>query len=106
MEFTQHDWGQRGIINTVIILTKRGTDTINSVILTKYQKYPSTTILRHEDVWDKVNKLPYGHLQNITPHAAWIITIQVSKMTLAEISHKKGVKYHHQTNITAKQITQ
>ena len=34
----------------------------------KYQKYPSTTILKFENVLDKVNKLPYMCLLNMTPH--------------------------------------
>ena len=58
MEFTQNDWGQRDIINKIVILTKRGTDTIHAVIPEKYQKYPSTTILEHANVLAKVNKLP------------------------------------------------
>ena len=35
MDFTQNDWGQRDIINKVIILTKRVTDKIHAVILKK-----------------------------------------------------------------------
>ena len=44
IEFMNNDWGQRDIINNIKILTKQGTYTIHAVILTKYQKYPSTTI--------------------------------------------------------------
>ena len=50
MEFTQNDWGQRDIANKTKILTKRGSDKIHDVILTKYQKYPSNTILKHASV--------------------------------------------------------
>ena len=32
MDSTQNDWGQRDIINRIIILTKQGTDTIHAVI--------------------------------------------------------------------------
>ena len=39
-------------------MKKRGTDMIHSVIPKKYQKYPSTTILKHMNVLDKVNKIP------------------------------------------------
>ena len=58
MKFTQNDWGQRDIINKIAILTKLGTDMINDGIHKKYQKYPSTTILKHVNVFDKLNKLP------------------------------------------------
>ena len=85
--FTLDDWGQREIVNTIIISTKRGTDTIYIAILTKYQKYPSTTILKHANVLDKANKLPYGRLLNMTPNYAYSITIYVRKMTLPDISH-------------------
>ena len=54
--FTKNDWGQCDIINKVIILTKRGTDTMHAAIPKKYQKYPSTTILKHNHVLDKENK--------------------------------------------------
>ena len=56
MEFNQNDWGQRDIINKIIILTKGGTDRMYSVILKKYHKYPPTTILKHANVLAKVNK--------------------------------------------------
>ena len=62
MDITQNDWCQHDIINKVIILTKKGTGTIHAAILTKYHNYPSTTILKHENVLDKVNKSPYVHL--------------------------------------------
>ena len=58
MEFTQNDWGQHDIINTVIILSKRGSDMIHDVIPTKYKKYFSTTILEHANFLAKVNKSP------------------------------------------------
>ena len=58
MESNQNDWGQRDIINKIIILTKRGTDMIHAVIMTKYHKYPSFTILKHANVLDKANKSP------------------------------------------------
>ena len=59
MEFTQNDWGQCDIINKTKILTKRGSDKVHDIIPTKYQKYPSDTILKHANVLSKSNKLPY-----------------------------------------------
>ena len=59
------------------MLTKRGSDTIHDIIPTKYQKYPSTTILKLANVLAKVNKPPQGTLHNITPPDAYSITIHV-----------------------------
>ena len=56
MDFTQNYWGQRDIINKAKILTKQVSDTIHDVIPTKYQKYPSNTILKYANVLAKVNK--------------------------------------------------
>ena len=56
MEFTQNDWVQRDIINKIIILTKLVTDTIHAVIPIKYQRYPSTPLLKHANVLAKLNK--------------------------------------------------
>ena len=92
MECTQNYWDQRDIINKIEILTNRGTDKIHAVILTKYHKYPSTTILKHSDTLAKVNKLPYGRLPYMTPHDAYIIKTHISTVTLADISHKKRSK--------------
>ena len=39
------------------MLTKKGTDKIHDAMPKKYQKYPSTTIIKHMNVLDKVNKL-------------------------------------------------
>ena len=39
MEFTQNYWDQRDVINKIKILIKRGTDTIQTIIPEKYQKY-------------------------------------------------------------------
>ena len=89
MEFTQDDWGQRGIINKIIILTKQDTDKIHVVIPTKYQKYPSTTILNHANVLAEANKSLKGYLHNIMPHDAYSIIIHVRTMILEDISHKK-----------------
>ena len=47
MDFMQNDWGKRAIIKKTKILTKQGSDKIHDFILTKYQKYPSNTILKH-----------------------------------------------------------
>ena len=58
MEVTKNDRGQHDIINKVKVLTKKVTDTIHAVIPMKYQKYPSTTILKHENVLAKENKFP------------------------------------------------
>ena len=89
MEFTQNDWGQHGIINKTEILTKQGKYTIHAVVPNKYQKYPSTTILKHVNILAKVNKSPYGCLHNITPHGAYIITIHVRTVIVADISHEQ-----------------
>ena len=51
----------------------------------KYQKYPSTTTLKHADVLDNVNKSQYRSLHNITPHGAYIISIHLRTMTLENI---------------------
>ena len=58
MKFTHNYWGQLDIIKKIKILTKRGADTIYTVLPTKYCKYTSTTILKHANVLAKVNK-PY-----------------------------------------------
>ena len=41
----------------IIILIKQGIYTMHAVIPTKYQKYPSTTILKHMNVLAKVKKI-------------------------------------------------
>ena len=51
--------------------------------------YTSTTIIKHANVLAKVNKLPWGHLQNVKPHDAYSIPIHVLTMTLADISHEQ-----------------
>ena len=62
---------------------------IHAVIPKKYQKYPSTAILKHANVLTKVNKSPQGHLQNITPRDACGILIHVRTVTPEDISHKQ-----------------
>ena len=62
---------------------------IHAVILTKYQKYPSTKILKHVNVLDKINKSSYGYLPNMTPPDAYSIKIHVGTVTLAEIIHEQ-----------------
>ena len=57
MELAQNNRGQREIINKIVVLTKQGTDTAHTIIPTKYQKYPSTTINKHANVLAIVNKL-------------------------------------------------
>ena len=89
MELAQNDWGQGDIINKITILIKQGTYMIHAVITMKYQKYPSTTILKHVNVLAKVNKLTKGRLLNMTPYDAYIITIHVLKITPADISHEQ-----------------
>ena len=91
MDFMSNDWNQHDIIDKIKILTKRGTDTIHSGILTKYQKYPSTTKIKHANILDNVNKVPYGCLPNMTPHDAYSITTHLHKVNLAEISHEQKV---------------
>ena len=65
---------------------------IHAVILTKYQKYPSTTILKHANVLDKVNTPSWGSLPNTPQHDAYSITIYVRTVTLADISNKKRIQ--------------
>ena len=36
--------------------------------------------------------MPYVRLLNMTPHDAYIITIHVRKITIADIIHKQGSK--------------
>ena len=43
---------------------------VHAVILTKYQKDPSTTILKHEKYLAKLNKSPFLCSLNMTPHDA------------------------------------
>ena len=87
--FSQNDRGKRDIINNIIILTKRGTDTIYNVISTKDQKYPSTTIHKHVNVLAKVDRPPYGCLLNTTTHDACSIAMYIHKITLANIIHEQ-----------------
>ena len=62
---------------------------MHAVIPTKYQKYPSTTILKHMNVLAKVNKSPSGPLLKMTPHDAYSITIHLLRMILMDISHEQ-----------------
>ena len=68
MELTQNDWYQRDIIKKIIIFTKQRSDMIYAVIPTEYQKYPSTTILKHASVLDKLNKLTCVCLLDMPSH--------------------------------------
>ena len=67
MKFTHNDWDQHNIINNIVILTKWGADTIYIVLPTKYHKYSSTTILKHVNILDQVDKLPYKCLLDVMP---------------------------------------
>ena len=67
MSFSHNEQGEGDIINNIIILTKRSADTIYTVSMTKYKKYPSTTILKHVNILAKVNKSPHENLLNMTP---------------------------------------
>ena len=53
-------------------------------------KYPSTTIIKYENVLAKVNKLSYVHLLNMKPHDAYSITTHVRKITISDISHEQN----------------
>ena len=66
---------------------------MHTIIPTKYQKYPSTKILKHANVLTKSNKSPWGRLHNITPRDAYTIPIHVCTVTLADNSHEKRSKY-------------
>ena len=59
---------------------------------TKYWTYLSTTILKHANIFAKVNKSPYGRLHNMTTHDANSITIHICTLTIDENSNKKGNK--------------
>ena len=76
MKFTKNDWGQRDIINRIKTSTKQGSDEIHDVIPTKYQKYPSNTILKMLMFWlNEINCL-------IGVYAIWChITRTLSKYT-------------------------
>ena len=89
IEFTQNNWCQRDIINKTKLLTKKDSDMIHDVIPTKYQKYPSNTILKHANILAKVDRLPLGSLINTTSHDAYSIPIHVRTMTLSDISHEQ-----------------
>ena len=65
---------------------------IHAIITTKYQKYPSITILKYVNVLAKVNNSPQGSLLNMTPHDNYSITIHVRTMTISEISHEQKNK--------------
>ena len=73
---------------------------VYTVVLTKYQKYPSTKILKHANILAKVNKFPYGRLLNRTPYDAYSITIRVFTMTLAETSNKKKEKIFNNSTMS------
>ena len=64
---------------------------IHAVIPTKYQKYPSTTILIHVNFLAKGYKSPCGRLPNIMPHDVYSITIHV-RTIVADISNRKRTK--------------
>ena len=65
---------------------------MHTTITTKYNKYPSTKILKHANVLTKVNKSPWGSLHDITPHDAYSTPIHVRTVTLAYSSHEKRSK--------------
>ena len=87
--FPKNDWVQRDIIYKIIRLPKQGIDTTHAVILTKYYKYPFTTIIKHAKVLPKANKWPCGKLQNILSHDVYSIPIHIHTVTLADISNEK-----------------
>ena len=51
--------------------------------------YPPTTVLKHSDVLDEVNKCMCVSLRNMKPHDAYSITIHVCTMTIPDISDKQ-----------------
>ena len=62
---------------------------MHAVILMKHQKDPSTRILKHANVLDKVNKSPWGSLNIMTPHDAYSVTVNVCTVTLVDISNEQ-----------------
>ena len=87
--FNKNDRCQRDIINKIKVITKICTYTIHDLIPLKYQKYPYTTIMKHVNVLDKVNKSPQGNLHNMMTHDAYNIIIHVRTVTLEDISHEQ-----------------
>ena len=77
------------IINIIILLTKRGTYRIHSVIPENFHEYPSIKILKRVNVLAKVNKPYYVRLLNMTPHDTYSIPIHVHTMNLTDINHKQ-----------------
>ena len=55
----------------------------------KYQKYPSTTIIKHANGLAKLDKSTQGRLHNTTSHDAYSIKIHVRTANLADISDKQ-----------------
>ena len=62
---------------------------IHDVIPKQYHKISLQQNTWHDNVLDKVNKSPWGRLQNMTPHDAYIITIHAQTTTLANISNEQ-----------------
>ena len=58
ISFTHVYQSQCDTTNKIIILMKQGTDKSHDIITMIYQKYHSTTILKHANVLVKVNKSP------------------------------------------------
>ena len=58
-------------------------------VIKKNQKYFSTTIIEHANFLAKVDKSPWEHLYNMTPHDDYSITVHVHTVTLTDISHEK-----------------
>ena len=98
IDLIKKDRGQCDIIKKIMIITKRDNDTIQAVIMKKYQNYPSTTILKHANILAKVKKSPYVRLLNMMPYHAYSITIHVRTMTISNkrskirLSNEKKIK--------------
>ena len=67
MNFMHNDWSKCDTMENITIITKWGADTIYTVLMKKYQKYPSTKIPKHPYFLTKVNKSPYESLLDMTP---------------------------------------
>ena len=57
--------------------------------MTKYQKYPSTRIIKQANVLAKVNKTPYVCLLNTVPHVAYSVTTHIGTMAKLDIIHEQ-----------------
>ena len=78
---------------------------MHTIIQTKYQKYPSTTILKHEMFLAEVNKLPYVRLPDTIPHDVEYYNPHMHNGYIIHYSQSKGVNTHYQMKRKLRHIT-